>query len=215
MSAPVVSDPVLISSPEAVAQLFTRADGYAFARWNRPIVPVLFGIEEATLSIFKGALEVVVGLAGHKMNDHDPDLGANLMFFFCRSWSDLLEVPNLHQLIDGLPDLVGRLQGQDANQYRMFRFDPEGGIRAAFVFLRMDEALSEAPAEWVALDQAMRVILPWAEGALAHGALISEGETVVLRPDLLSVIQAAYDPILPVAAWDASHAFRVFARMGR
>lgn len=209
------TDPVLISTPEAVAALFTRADGYAFARWNRPIVPVLFGIEEQTLSVFKGALEVVVGLAGHKMHDHDPELGANLMVFFCREWSDLLEVPNLHQLIDGMEGLVERLSAQSANQYRMFRFDPQGGIRAAFVFLRMDEALSEAPAEWVALDQAMRVILPWAEGALAQGALISEGDTVVLRPDLMQVIAAAYDPIMPVSAQDPSHALRLFARMMR
>ncbi|KKL25708.1 hypothetical protein LCGC14_2402570, partial [marine sediment metagenome] len=53
-------------SPDDVARQFTRADGsYAFARWGRPIVPVIFGIEEATLRVMKGAIEAVVSLAGH------------------------------------------------------------------------------------------------------------------------------------------------------
>ena len=45
-------------TPEAVQALFTRADGtYAFARWGRPIAPVVFGVEDETLSVIKGALE--------------------------------------------------------------------------------------------------------------------------------------------------------------
>ena len=69
-------------SPEAVAALFTRADGqYLFARWGRPIVPVVFGVEDGTVSILKGAVEAVVALAGHQMAETDPELGANLMVF--------------------------------------------------------------------------------------------------------------------------------------
>ena len=55
-------------SPEAITALFTRASGeYLFARWGRPIVPVVFGVDDATLSTVKGAIEAVVVLAGHKM----------------------------------------------------------------------------------------------------------------------------------------------------
>ena len=44
--------------PEAVAALFTRSDGsYLFARWGRPIVPVVFGVTAATLGVVKGALK--------------------------------------------------------------------------------------------------------------------------------------------------------------
>ena len=55
-------------SPETVEALFTRGDGrYAFARWGRPIVPVVFGVTEESLGVFKGACEAVVAMAGHKM----------------------------------------------------------------------------------------------------------------------------------------------------
>ena len=52
------------------------------------------------------------------------------MIFFFRDWQELLEVPNLDQLVDGLQDLVIRLDDQGANQYRVFRFDKDGAIRA-------------------------------------------------------------------------------------
>ena len=51
-----------------IEALFTRGTGeYAFARWGRPIAPVVFGVEDETLSIIKGALEAVMALSGHKM----------------------------------------------------------------------------------------------------------------------------------------------------
>ena len=56
-----------------VAALFTRKDGaYVFARWGRPIVPVVFGVDDASLAVFKGAIEAVVSLAGHKMAEVVP-----------------------------------------------------------------------------------------------------------------------------------------------
>ena len=79
-------------TPEQVTAFFTRADGqFLFARWGRPIVPVVFGVEEATVSILKGAIEAVVALAAHKMAETDPELGANLMVFFLRDWPSLRE----------------------------------------------------------------------------------------------------------------------------
>jgi len=36
----------------------------------------------------------------------------------------------------------------------------------------------------------------------------------VLRPDIAALLRAAYDPILPDAAQDASHALRLAARIG-
>ena len=53
-------------SPQEVEAFFTRSDGsYVFARWGRPIVPVVFGVDDATLGVVKGAIEAVVALAGH------------------------------------------------------------------------------------------------------------------------------------------------------
>lgn len=204
-----------IATPEDVARLFARPSGYGFARWGRPIVPVVFGVEAESLGAIKGAIEAVVALAGHRMAETDTELGANLMVFFCRDWDELTGVPNLDRLVEGLPALVARLQAEGANQYRMFRFDASGAIRAAFVFLRMDADLADVPAEVLALDQAVRAILLWGDGALAQGALVEVQGRAMLRPDLAAVIRAAYDPVLPPAATDAAHALRLFARASR
>lgn len=199
-----------------IEQLFTRSDGqYLCARWGRPIVPVVFGVDDATLSTVKGAIEAVVTLANHKMAETDPELGANLMVFFCRGWSELLDVPNLDRLIDGLAPLVARLQAADANQYRVFRFDADNAIRAAFVFIRMDAALSKVPAETLALSQAVQVILLWSDTAFTdRSALAVAGETTILRPEIGALIRAAYDPVLPSVAIDPAHALRLSARIG-
>lgn len=197
-----------------VTELFTRSDGsYLFARWGRPIVPVVFGVDDATLSVVKGALQAVVTLAGHEMAETDPELGANLMVFFFREWDELRHVPNLDRLVPDLLPLVDRLEAADANQYRIFRFDQAGAIRACFVFLRMDDHLSSVPAETLALGQSVQSILLWSDRAFQDQApLAKAGETVILRPEIAAVIRAAYDPILPAVAQDPSHALRIAAR---
>ncbi len=206
-------------SPEAVQALFTRADGqFLFARWGRPIAPVVFGVEDATVSILKGAIEAVVALAGHKMAETDPELGANLMVFFFREWDELLETPNLEKLIPDLEGTVARLKGADANQYRSFRFDAEGAIQAAFVFVRMDGHMSAVPAETIALSQIVQTILLWSDTAFLGAsplAVATEGGPALLKPEIADVIRAAYDPVLPASATDPSHALRLAARLPR
>ncbi len=203
--------------PEAVQALFTRRDGqYLFARWGRPIVPVVFGVEAETLPVIKGAFEAVVTLAGHRMAETDPELGANLMVFFVRDWAELPQVPDLDRLVPELAALCDRLAAADANQYRIFRFDPDGAIKAAFVFLRMDAHLSAVPADVLALTQAVHTLLLWSDRAFMDASPLGRvGDRVILRPEIGAVIRAAYDPVLPVAAQDASHALRLAARIGR
>ena len=200
---------------DLIPSYFTRADGsYFFARWGRPIVPVVFGVEDATLATIKGAFEAVVALAGHKMAETDPELGANLMVFFCRDWAELAELPNLDRLIPDLAALCARLAASGANQYRAFRFDAEGAIKAAFVFLRLDPDLAEQPAADLALAQAVQVILCWGDSAFAaRSPLALVGGQVVLRPDIAALIRAAYDPVLPAVAQDGAHGLRLAARV--
>ena len=201
-------------TPDAVAALFTRSDGsYLFARWGRPIVPVVFGVDDATLRVVKAALEAVVALAAHEMGQVDAELGANLMIFFCRDWDELRGVSNLERLVPGLDALCDRLIAADANQYRIFRFDAVGAIKAAFVFLRMDAHLSAVPAETLALSQAVQTIVLWSDLAFQEASpLAMVGDVAVLRPDIAAVIRAGYDPVLPGVAVDASHALRLAAR---
>lgn len=199
-----------------IARQFTRSDGsYFFARWGRPIAPVVFGVDDATLTIVKGAIEAVVALADHKMTDMDPELGANLLIFFIRDWSELSETPDLDRLLPDLPQLVARLAAADANQYRAFRFDQTGAIKAAFVFVRMDAALRDVPAEDLALAQAAQTILLWSDTAFMDLGPLAEVEgRTLLRPDIAALIRAAYDPVMPAMADDPSHALRVAARVG-
>jgi hypothetical protein len=205
-------------TPKEIEALFTRSDGSFFcARWGRPIVPVVFGVEDATLRTVKGAVEAVVTLAGHRMAETDPELGANFLMFFVRDWAELPEIPDLDRLIPDLADLVPRLQAAEANQYRVFRFDPDGGIRACFAFVRMDAGMAAVPADVLALTQAVQAILLWSDRAFTDRSALArtEGGATILRPEIAGVIRAAYDPALPAASRDKAHALRLSARVGR
>ncbi len=198
-----------------VERQFTRLDGsYLFARWGRPIAPVVFGVDDKTLEIVKGAVEAVVVLAGHRMTEMDPELGVNLLFFFIRDWDELSATPDLDRLVPELPELIVRLKAAEANQYRAFRFDEGGAIKAAFVFVRMDNALAIVPAEDLALAQVAQTILLWSDAAFTDtGPLAEVGGNVILNPDVAAIIRAGYDPTLPAVAQDPSHALRLAARI--
>jgi hypothetical protein len=206
-----------VISTEDVEALFTRSDGsFAFARWGRPITPVVFGVTEETLSVVKGAIEAVVTLADHEIAETDPELGVNLMMFFFRDWDELTETPNLDKLVPDLGPLVDRLKVADANQYRIFRFDDAGAVQACFVFVRMDENLSDVPAETLALSQAVQSILLWSDTAFTKAsplAVVPENGMTILRPDISALVRAAYDPVLPATADDPAFAYRLQARV--
>jgi len=198
-----------------IEQLFTRADGsYLCARWGRPIVPVVFGVEDDAIAVLKGAFEAICVLSGHKMDELDAELGVNVMMLFCKDWDELSGVPELDRLVPELKELVGRLIKADANQYRLFRFDDAGAIQACFIFLRMDEDLSTVPAETLALSQAVQSIVLWSDVAFKDASPLALVEgNAVLRPGIANVIRAVYDPVMPAVAQDASHALRLAARV--
>ncbi|WP_417672803.1 hypothetical protein [Pseudodonghicola sp.] len=202
-------------TPQEIEALFTRESGdFLFARWGRPIAPVVFGVEEETLRVVKGAFEAVAALSGHKLAETDPELGSNCMVFFFRDWNELLAVPGLDRMLPDLDALLGRLEAQGANQYRAFRFDAAGAIKAAFVFLRMDKALLRLPAEELALAQVVQVFLLWSDRAFRdRSPLAVAGDKIILRPEIAGLIRAGYDPVLPAVARDPAQALRLFARM--
>jgi hypothetical protein len=119
-------------------------------------------------------------------------------------------------LIPDLAPLVARLQSAQANQYRIFRFDPSGQIKACFAFVRMDADMSSVPAEDLALTQAVQMIVLWSDRAFGAASPLArvEGRTI-LRPDIAGVIRGGYDPVMPSVARDASHAIRLAARLGK
>ncbi len=202
-------------TPDEVRSYFEDGAGnFHFARWARPIVPMVMGVEQETLEVVKGAIEAVVALAGHQMGETDPEMGANLMVFFLRDWGELAEVAQLEELVPGIAAQAGRLQREAASQYRIFRFERDGAIRAAFVFLRMDDAMLSLPADALALTQAVQVMLLWGAASFAsHPPLgVADGQAVV-RADIAALLRAAYAPELPAASTDPAFALRVYARL--
>lgn len=185
---------------DQIAPLFTRPDGtFLCARWGRPVAPVVFGLADESLDIFRSAIRAGFAHAGHPVTDTDPQMGANLMLFFVQDWPELDDVPDLDHLT-GQRDLTTRLAAAGADQYRIFRFDADGGIRACLNFIRMGGALADAHPAALAEALVMRSALTFAS-------------EVAPSADLAALIRAAYDPVLPVAATDPSHALRLAARI--
>lgn len=200
------------------ARCFAAPDGaFRFARWGRAPAPVVFGAEDATIAVFRAALTAVFDLAGRPLAETDPELGANLMIFCLRDWAELAEIPGLDRLIPELPALLPRLSAGGAHQYRLFRFDAAGAIRAAFVFLRIEGALADLPVAALALGEAVQVALLWSEGAFAATPPLVRlaGGAVAMHPGVAALIRAAYDPVLPDAGRDPALALRLQARLPR
>lgn len=209
-------------TPEQIEAHFTGADGtWRFARWERPLVPLVAGVDDATLGAIKGALEAVCALAGHTMAETDPEMGANLMMFFCRDWAELAGLEGLEEMVPGIGATAARLAEEGARQYRLFRLEPGGEIRACFVFVRIDGPMAAVAAEDLALAQAAMTMLLWSDTAFEGTSPLARlpgraARGAVLRPEIAGLIRAAYDPVLPGAAGPEAaraHALRLHARM--
>ena len=201
---------------DSIEAYFTRSDGqYIFARWGRPIAPVVFGVQDETLVTLKSAIQSMVLLANHELVETDPELGSNAMFFFFLSWNELLEVNDLDRIIPDLGNLVERLKSIQANQYRFFRFDADGGIKAVFTFICMDENLTSVSAEVLCLNQVVQMFLIWSDDAFKDNSpnLIAKKGGVILNPIIGDIVRAVYDPTMPLVANDKRHALRAQARI--
>ncbi|MEM8788869.1 MAG: hypothetical protein AAGE76_11460 [Pseudomonadota bacterium] len=203
-------------TPQTTAALFTRADGsFHFARWGRPLAPVVFGTDDATLDTIKDAIRTVAGFGDLRLTETDPELGANLLFFFVADWQDLAQIANLDRLVPDLAPLLDRLAVHDANQYRIFRFDPGGAIRVCVIFLRMDTALGSVPTQVLATAQMAQSMLLWSDTAFRDQspiAILNDSGAAIVRPEIAALIRAAYDPGLPAMSRDPAIAHRLAAR---
>ncbi|TKW65340.1 MAG: hypothetical protein DI616_15500 [Paracoccus denitrificans] len=186
-------------SQDDITRLFTRGGTYLCARWGRPVAPVMFGLADNSLQLFSSAIRAAYAHAGHPVTETDAEMGANLMIFFCREWEELAGIPDLDKLTDQ-PDLVARLQSRNTNHYQLFRFDPDGAIRACLSFVRMSGPLASTHPAMLAETLAVRTMLTFAQDVTAS-------------EDLARLVRAAYDPVMPDAATDNSHAIRLGARL--
>lgn len=204
-------------SANGVERLFTRRNGdYKFARWGRPIAPVVFGVDDETLTHLKTAIAQAVAITGGTLAETDPELGANFMWFFCTEWDEVAQVPDLEKLVPNLPDLLDSLNQKNANEHRMFIFDAEGAIKMCLLFLRMKGETADVPVQILGTGETLQSLLLWAEDAFSAQspiAVIQENGICIVKPSFASLVRAAYDPILPPSATDASHALRLYPRM--
>lgn len=206
-----------VTSPDGIARLFGTENGYRFARWGRPIAPVVFGTDDDSLTHIKAAITQTVDVTGQKTVETDPELGSNFMWFFCSEWDEVAEVPDLDKLIPGLDGVLQKLEAQDANQYRYFAFDAEGGIKFCAVLLRLKGHVAELPVQVLITGETVKSLLLWSPQAFAEDspiAVVKENGICIVKPDYAAVIRAAYDPVMPVSADDPSHALRLSARAG-
>lgn len=186
-------------TPDEIAALFTRNGQYFCAKWGRPVAPVIFGLADESLGIFHGVVSAVLRDIRQPMMETDPEMGANFMVFFLRDWAEMDAVPDLAELT-GQSDLGAKLAAQGAEEYRLFRFDADGGIRSCLTFLNMGSRLAGAHPAQLAETVTVRAMLTFATEVNA-------------TPELAALLRAAYDPALPVVAKDPSHALRLAARL--
>ncbi|MDM7459838.1 MAG: hypothetical protein P3W94_010960, partial [Paracoccus sp. (in: a-proteobacteria)] len=60
--------------PQVIENLFTRADGsFLCARWGRPVAPVIFGLADDSLDIFRAAFRAGFAHARHPVTETDPE----------------------------------------------------------------------------------------------------------------------------------------------
>ena len=202
-----------------IAALFTRSNGsFRFARWGRPLVPVITGTDTAGEETIGEALTAVAGLAGLPVEGVDPELGANFLVFFCEDWSALPVIPGIARLVPDIERLVSVLKGAGANQYRIFDFDDAGAIRLCLVLLRYDEDLQKVSARTLALSQSVQSLLLWSDRAFTAEsplAMLAPAGRAVVKPWHADLLRVAYDPALPAAGDDPALALRLQARLTR
>lgn len=201
-----------------ITSLFTRSDGtFRFARWGRPLAPVVYGTNDEGIRIVEEALAAIALPTRLEIRDLDPELGANFMVFFSRDWAELRDVPHLGKLIPDLDRLVTTLSAAGANQYRIFGFDDQGAIRICITLLCYDADLQQISAQTLAVSQCYQGLLLWSDHAFTTEspiALIDEGRCIV-KPWYNCILRAAYDPVLPACGDDPSLALRLAARVKR
>ena len=196
--------------------LFTSPNQrYHFARWGRPIAPVVFGVGDENLPHLKDAIAMTVGISGGMLVDTDPELGANFMWFFCRDWDEMLVIPDLDKLIPNFVNLITELQEKNATRYRSFGFEKNGAIQLCVVLIRVDAATERMSLQTLGTSETFQSLLTFGENAFdVHSpiATIKVNNLCIVKPEYAAVVRAAYDPALPAASNDPAHALRVSAR---
>lgn len=202
-------------------QALFGGDGFKFARWGGPICPIVVGLDDMGARLFEEAITAVADIAGAKMEEIDPEMGANMFIYVLSDWSTAAVAPNLGNFIPDLPALIERLNEANANRYRVFAFDDQGAIRASITMLRYDQQMQEAPVDYIALTEAMLAMLVFDERGVSEDRPVvmakfedDDDARAILNPWHGRLLKAAYDPAIPAGSKDPALAMRLAARIG-
>jgi len=201
---------------DEIKDLFTQADGsYQFARWGRPIAPVVFGVNDDILVGLKAAIGATLGITGQNMAELDPELGTNFMWIFCREWDEVLDLPDIEKLIPGIHDKIKEIKKTNSSSYRYLTFDKDGAIMFAVVLIRPVGDYAKQPVSVIGAAETLLTVATFGTKAFKKEspiAMIKENNMVVVKPKYAAVIRAAYDETMPARSNDEAHALRVKAR---
>ena len=205
-----------MNNKNRIESLFTRDGNYHFSRWSKSIAPVVFGVDNATLTYIKIAFEKVVSLTPILIDELDSELGANFLIFFCSEWAELRDVPNLPMLIPNFTNLLKTLEEENSNKYRNFSFTSDGSINLCVLLMKYDSDLASVSVQTLATSQMLQTILLWSPEAFkteSPVAIIASNNMCVVKPFYSALIEVAYDPVLPNHSSDRAHALRLQARL--
>lgn len=206
-------------TPEKIETMFTHPDGvFRFARWNRPIAPIVFGVDDETLTHLKTAIVTTIGVTGMNIVETDPELGANFMWFFCQDWDEILSVQDLDGLIPDLKNIIARLQTTTTKTYRIFLFDKDGSIKMCVQLIKVAGETADMSIQALATGETYQCLALFSPHAFLKEspiAVIEENGLCIPKPEYAALMRAAYDPVLPVAAKESTHALRLAARASK
>ena len=204
---------------EKIETLFTHPDGvFRFARWNRPIAPIVFGVDDTTLAHLKTAIVTTIGVTGMNIVESDPEFGANFMWFFCQDWDEILAVPDLDDLIPDLKKTIARLQTTTTKTFRIFMFDKDGSIKMCVQLIKVSDETADMSIQTLATGETYQCLALFSPHAFLNEspiAVIQENGLCIPKPEYAALIRAAYDPVLPVAVKEPTHSLRLAARANK
>ena len=200
----------------AIEKLFTQSNGvFHFARWGRPIAPVIFGVDDATLGAVKTVMTQVLAITGQVMVETDPEMGANFIWIFCADWAEVQNLPDIDKLLPHWAQTQIKLREQKSNSYRYIAYDGDGAIRFCALVIKIAGAYGQQPLPVIATTQILQSLCSFAPNKFAQDSPIALDHNGVcsIKPPYRAVLQAAYDPVLPAASADATLALRLKARV--
>ncbi|MCI4662562.1 MAG: hypothetical protein MRY63_12175 [Neomegalonema sp.] len=192
-----------LSDADKIAALFTREDGFLFAKWTRPMVLRVLGTDATGEKQIRSAFASTASAADLGIADEDPELGANMLVAFCDDWRELVGLHGLDALLPEGDRLIARLIAADVNEYTLFNFDADGGIRCAVILLRYQSEWRRMAPETLALTLAARALLLWSEEAFAQSSpVIRRRNGPKIENWFANLLSAAYDASVPTRSTD-------------